>query len=88
MIGPESEENDENLTPYLSLKIGRALSPWLGSFLATIAIVWASGLLTEFGFNLITEQVICGVLGLAFPLIFINTHPITSPETKFPGMTR
>ena len=84
MIGPESEENDENLTPYLSLKIGRALSPWLGSFLATIAIIWASGLLTEFGFNLITEQVICGVLGLAFPLIFINTPPNNKSRNKIP----
>ncbi len=84
MIGPESEENDENLTPYLSLKIGRALSPWLGSFLATIAIIWASGLLTEFGFNLITEQVICGVLGLAFPLIFINTAPNNRSRNKIP----
>ena len=84
MIGPESEENDLNLTPYLSLKIGRALSPWLGSFLATIAIIWASGLLTEFGFNLITEQVICGVLGLAFPLIFINTPPNNKSRNKIP----
>ena len=84
MIGPESEEYDENLTPYLSLKIGRALSPWLGSFLATIAIIWASGLLTEFGFNLITEQVICGVLGLAFPLIFINTPPNNKSRNKIP----
>ena len=84
MIGPESKENEENLSPYLSLKIGRALSPWLGSFLATIAIIWASGLLTEFGFNLITEQVICGVLGLAFPLIFINTPPNNKSRNKIP----
>ena len=84
MIGLESEEDDKNLTPYLSLKIGRALSPWLGSVLATIAIIWASGLLTEFGFDLITEQVICGVLGLAFPLIFLNATHNNKPRNKIP----
>ena len=52
--------------------MARALTPWLGAALAIIGIIWASGIVVDLGIALITEQVICGVLGLTFAIIFLN----------------
>jgi|TARA_B100001142_G_scaffold222813_1_gene220969 TRAP transporter 4TM/12TM fusion protein len=67
----KTEESEEK-TPEPTSKVARALTPWLSAALATIGIIWASGFLVDLGIALITEQVICGILGLAFAIIFLN----------------
>ena len=62
----------KNNTPAPQSGAARALTPWLASTLAIIGIVWASGILIDLGIGLITEQVICGILGLAFAIIYLN----------------
>ena len=52
--------------------MARALTPWLGATLAIIGIIWASGIIVDLGIALITEQVICGILGLTFAIIYLN----------------
>ena len=65
-------------TPEPSSKMARALTPWLGATLAIIGIIWASGIVVDLGIALITEQVICGVLGLTFAIIFFAICEITN----------
>ena len=64
--------NTSEEAPVPSSKMARALTPWLGAALAIIGIIWASGIVVDLGIALITEQVICGVLGLTFAIIFLN----------------
>ena len=64
--------NTNEEVPVPSSKTARVLTPWLSSALATIGIFWASGVAVDLGIALITEQVICGVLGLTFAIIFLN----------------
>ena len=71
MAVKKTEENHEN-PPVSSSKMARALTPWLGATLAIIGIIWASGIIVDLGIALITEQVICGILGLTFAIIYLN----------------
>ena len=64
--------NTHEEAPVPSSKMARAFTPWLGAALAIIGIIWASGIVVDLGIALITEQVICGVLGLTFAIIFLN----------------
>ena len=63
-----------NNAPAPQSRVARALTPWLASTLAVIGIIWASGILIDLGIGLITEQVICGILGLAFAIIYLNVR--------------
>jgi len=57
-----------------SSPVARALTPWLGLTLAVIALVWASGLIVDYGVNLIDVQVICLILGHAYAIIYLNVR--------------
>ena len=50
--------------------VARALTPFLSVALAIIGIVWAGGILLEFGIALITEQVIAAILANALAIAF------------------
>jgi len=67
----QTVDNQEN-APVPSSKVARALTPWLSASLAIIGIIWASGFIVDLGIALITEQVICGILGLTFAIIYLN----------------
>jgi TRAP transporter 4TM/12TM fusion protein len=76
----ESVENtatESNNTPAQPSPVARALTPWLGSALAVIGLLWASGIAVDFGIDIIAEQVMGSVLGIAFAIIFLNVpvHP-------------
>ena len=71
MAVEQTGETQEN-PPVPSSKMARALTPWLSASLAIIGIIWASGIIVDLGISLITEQVICGILGLAFAIIYLN----------------
>ena len=68
----EQAGNTQENTPVPSSSVARALTPWLSATLALIGIVWASGVMVDLGIALITEQVICGILGLTYAIIYIN----------------
>ena len=71
MAVEQAGDTQEN-TPVPSSSVARALTPWLSATLALIGIVWASGVMVDLGIALITEQVICGILGLTYAIIYIN----------------
>lgn len=68
---PEAPDSIETPAPPAS-PIARALTPWLGLTLALLSIIWASGLIVDFGFTLIDIQVICAVLGHSFAIVYLN----------------
>ena len=70
----ENTTEGTNNAPAPQSRVARALTPWLASTLAVIGIIWASGILIDLGIGLITEQVICGILGLAFAIIYLNVR--------------
>ena len=73
-----------NNAPAPQSRVARALTPWLASTLAIIGIIWASGFLIDLGIGLITEQVICGILGLAFAIIYLNVRASKKIYTSLP----
>ena len=77
-------ETQEKL-PEPPSKVARALTPWLSATLAIIGIIWASGFIVDLGIALITEQVICGILGLAFAIIYLNVPGGRESPTHFHG---
>lgn len=52
--------------------IARALTPWLGFAIAALGIIWASGLIVDFGGTIIVEQVMCAVLGHSLAIAYLN----------------
>ncbi len=79
----EAADNSEK-TPAPPPQVARALTPWLSAALALIGIVWASGIIIDIGIALITEQVICGVLGLTFAIIYLNVPPGRQVRDRVP----
>ena len=69
-VNKTADQSDEAPAPLSP--VARALTPWLSAALALIGIFWASGVAVDIGLALITEQVICGVLGLTFAIIYLN----------------
>ncbi|MDA0241554.1 MAG: TRAP transporter fused permease subunit, partial [Proteobacteria bacterium] len=68
-----STASDPDIAPALpGSPIARALTPWLGFILAIVGLVWASGLVVDFGVTLIAEQVMCAVLGHALAIVYLN----------------
>jgi len=64
-------------TPAPPSPVARALTPWLGSLLAVMGLLWASGIAVDLSIDIIAEQVMVGVLGLSFAIIYLNVpaHP-------------
>tara|TARA_E500000331_G_scaffold113766_2_gene110866 strand:+ start:4243 stop:6186 length:1944 start_codon:yes stop_codon:yes gene_type:complete len=83
-LAVENTVKVKNNTPAPQSGVARALTPWLASTLAIIGIVWASGILIDLGIGLITEQVICGILGLAFAIIYLNIRASKKVYTGLP----
>ena len=76
--------DNQKRTPVPPSKVARALTPWLGAALATIGIIWASGIIVDLGIALITEQVICGILGLTFSIIYLNVRAGKKSQSSLP----
>ena len=76
-------ENQQN-APVQPPKVVRALTPWLVASLAIIGIIWSSGLIVDLGISLITEQVICGVLGLTFAIVYLTVPAGPKSSKKLP----
>tara|TARA_B100000315_G_scaffold90329_1_gene83029 strand:+ start:7592 stop:9526 length:1935 start_codon:yes stop_codon:yes gene_type:complete len=64
-------------TPAPPSPVAQALTPWLGITLGSIGLLWASGVAVDLGIDLIAEQVMVLVLGIAFAIIYLNVpaHP-------------
>jgi len=80
----DNPANKNENTPAPPSIVARALTPWLGAALAAIGIIWASGILVDIGIALITEQVICGVLGLTFAIVYLNVSPRGQVSVELP----
>ena len=76
--------NDSEKAPVPPSRVARALTPWLGAALAIIGIIWASGIIVDLGIALITEQVICGILGLTFAIIYLNIRASNKSKASLP----
>ena len=74
--------DQSNEAPAPPSSVARALTPWLSAALALIGVFWASGVAVDIGLALITEQVICGVLGLTFAIIYLNVSLSRKVQTK------
>jgi len=70
----DSEPKSSEAPAPQSPAVARALTPWLGFTLALAALVWASGLVVDFGIEIIDVQVICLVLGHAYAIIYLNVR--------------
>jgi len=70
-------ENATNKAPAPPSPVAQALTPSLGVTLAVIGLFWASGFAVDLGIEIIAEQVMGAVLGIAFAIIFLTVpaHP-------------
>ena len=84
MDAVDNPANKNENTPAPPSFVARALTPWLGAALAIIGIIWASGILVDIGIALITEQVICGVLGLTFAIVYLNVSARGQVSVELP----
>ena len=84
MDAVDNPANKNENTPAPPSLVARALTPWLGAALAIIGIIWASGILVDVGIALITEQVICGVLGLTFAIVYLNVSARGQVSVELP----
>ena len=77
MESVENTANEPNNAPALPSPVARALTPWLGFALGSIGLLWASGIAVDLGIEIIAEQVMGAVLGIALSIIFLNVpaHP-------------
>ncbi|MBT3992335.1 MAG: TRAP transporter fused permease subunit [Rhodospirillaceae bacterium] len=84
MEAVETTATESNDAPAPPSPVAQALTPWLGIALAVIGLLWSSGIAVDLGIEIIAEQVMCAVLGLAFTIVYLNVPAHPKYQGKLP----